>query len=109
MIEASKLVEVVREKLWNWTGVCFSEIRGMVLMAEWKYPVTFRTWKSSTLTATIVFDGRVEIPSNISHLEVKHSNGDDSVKAKIARGHAEQPESSAMRIPAFCMYQTEIQ
>ena len=54
-------------------------------------------------------DGRVEIPSNISHLEVKHSNGDDSVRAKIARGHAEQPESSAMRIPAFCMYQTEIQ
>ncbi len=36
-------------------------------------------------------DGRVEIPSNISHLEVKHSNGDDSVRAKIARGHAEQP------------------
>ena len=53
-------------------------------------------------------DGRVEIPSNISHLEVKHSNGDDSVKAKIARGHAEQPESSAMRIPAFSVERKKI-
>lgn len=49
-------------------------------------------------------DGRVEIPSNISHLEVKHSNGDDSVRAKIARGHAEQPESSEMGIPAFYIH-----
>lgn len=53
-------------------------------------------------------DGRVEIPSNISHLEVKHSNGDDSVRAKIARGHAEQPESSAMRIPAFLYFRIQM-
>lgn len=35
-------------------------------------------------------DGRVETPGNISNPEVKHSNGEDSVKAKIARGHAKR-------------------
>ena len=47
-------------------------------------------------------DGRVETPGNISNPAVKHSNGEDSVKAKIARGHAKRAGLVSVDIrPAF--------